>query len=204
MELCWSVDYVSTDSAPRLQSGTYIAPSWSWASVNGALNLISRDQKAPFTSLVTILDVHTSVSGMNRYGEVQDGYIVLKGMVSKIKINCTDPRDCWTYTVGEDPMTREPISPDCALCPCELRSGSSAGEVTLRRARKGDILVPFEVDVYCAHLGKEVGEEDTSLYGMVIAPSHLGDGTYIRIGLIHLDDETWFEGETVERTVEIR
>ncbi|KAF8847169.1 HET-domain-containing protein [Acephala macrosclerotiorum] len=204
MELCWSVDYVSTNSSPILQSETYIAPSWSWASVNGALNFVSLDETAPFTSLVTVLDVDISVSSLNKYGEVQNGYIMLKGMVSKVRINCTDPSDCWGYTVGEDPMTREPIAPDCALCPYEMRSGSGDGEVTLRRARKGDTLVPFEVDVYCVHIGKEVGGDDISLYGMVVAPSQMGDGTYIRIGLIQVDDETWFEEETVEMTIEIR
>ena len=204
MELCWSVDYVSIDSSPLLQSETYIAPSWSWASVNGALNFISPDPKAPFTSVVTVLDAHASVSGLNEYGEVQGGYILLKGMVSKIRVNCTDPSDCWGYTVGADPMTREPIAADCALRPYEIRSGSGAGEVALRRARKGDVLVPFEVDAYCVHIGKEVGDDDISLYGMVIAPSYSGDGTYARIGLIQLDDETWFEEQAVEMTIEIR
>ncbi|KAH6664626.1 heterokaryon incompatibility protein-domain-containing protein [Halenospora varia] len=204
MDLCWSVDYVSTNSSPNMQPETYIAPSWCWASVNGALDFVSADQKAPFTSLVTVLDVHVSVSGLNKYGEVQGGYIMLKGMVSEVSINCTDPSDCWSYTVGNDPMTREPIAPDCALCPCEMRSGNSEGEVTLRRAQKGDILVPFEVDLYCVHVGKQVGDNDISFYGMVIARSHLGDGTYVRIGLIQLDDETWFEKKTVEMVVEIR
>jgi hypothetical protein len=203
MELCWSVDYVSTDSSPILQSETYIAPSWSWASVNGALNFVSHDPRAPFASIVRVLDVHVSVSGLNEYGEVQGGYLLLKGMVSKIRINCTDPSDCWTYTVGEDSMTREPIAVDCALQPYEKKSGSGGGEVGLRRARKGDILVPFEVDAYCLHIGKEVGDDENTLYGMVVAPSHTDDGTYARIGLIQLDDETWFEEETVEMTIEI-
>ncbi|KAH8592275.1 heterokaryon incompatibility protein-domain-containing protein [Bisporella sp. PMI_857] len=204
MELCWSVDYVSSNSPPLMQPETYIAPTWSWASVSGVLDFVSHDQKAPFTSIVTVLDVHVSVSGLNKYGEVQDGYIMLKGMVSKVRINCTEPSNCWSYTVGKDPMIREPIAPDCALCPCEMRQGSGDEEVTVRRAQKGDILVPFQEDVYCVHIGKEVSDDYTALYGMVIAPSHMGDGTYVRIGLIRLDDETWFEGGTVEMTIEIR
>ncbi|KAE8441022.1 hypothetical protein EG329_006086 [Mollisiaceae sp. DMI_Dod_QoI] len=197
-------DYVSTDDSPILQSKTYLAPSWSWASVNGALNFVSPDQNAPFTCLVTVLDVHVSVSGLNKYGEVQDGYLLLKGMVSKVRIICIDPSDCWGYTVGEDPMTREPIAPDCALQPYETRSENDIREVTLRRAKKGDMLVPFEVDVYCVHIGKQVSDDDVTIYCMVIAPSHVGDGTYIRIGLIQIDDETWFEEEAVEMTIEIQ
>ncbi|KAH8650588.1 heterokaryon incompatibility protein-domain-containing protein [Tricladium varicosporioides] len=204
MELCWSVDYVSTNSSLNMQPETYIAPSWCWASVNGALEFVSADPKAPFTSLARVLDVHVSVAGFNRYGEVQDGYITLKGMVSKVRINCTDPSNCWSYTVGDGSTTQEPIAPDCLLCPCKMRSENGQGEMTLRRAQKGDILVPFEVDLYCLHIGKEVSENYASFYGMVIAPSYIDDGTYIRIGLIQLDDETWFENETVEMVVEIR
>src|SRR6202034_4113352 len=65
MELCWSVDYISPlSSTPQLPPNSFIAPSWSWASVNGALSFVDRDLKTSFDSRLTIVDVKCSVPGL--------------------------------------------------------------------------------------------------------------------------------------------
>jgi len=203
MELCWSVDYISSPSStPQLLPTSFIAPSWSWASVNGALSFVDRDPKCPFDSLITIADVKCSVPGLNMYGEVTDGSLILQGSVVLMTVNCEDPRDCWTYTVGEDPNSSEPMAPDCMLVQCQINTAAHLGKKTIRRARKGDILAPFSAQVYCIRLGNEESKDSPFMYGMVLGLSETVDDVYTRLGLVQLDSEDWFEG-AIERTIRI-
>jgi hypothetical protein len=203
MELCWSVDYISSlSSTTQLPPNSFIAPSWSWASVNGALSFVDRDPKTRFDSLLTIVDVKCSVPGLNQYGEVTDGFLVLQGLVVPITVNCGNPHDCWTYTVGEDPDSREPMTPDCMLVKCQIDIGTHLEKETVRRVREGDIHAPFSTQVYCIRLGNEEGEDFSFMYGMILGLSETIEDAYMRLGLVTLDSEDWFEG-AVERTIKI-
>ena len=203
MELCWSVDYISPlSAAPQLPPSSFIAPSWSWASVNGALSFVDRDPKITFDSLVTIVDVQCSVPGLNPYGEVLDGFLVLQGLVVPMVINCGNPYDCWSYTVGEDPELTESMTPDCMLVHCPIDTVIHLEKATVRRARKGDILAPFSTQVYCIRLGNEEGEDFSFMYGIILGLSETAEDVYMRLGLVALDSDYWFEG-AIERTVKV-
>jgi hypothetical protein len=198
MELCWSVDYISSPSSTsQLLPTSFIAPSWSWASVKGALSFVDPNPNCPFESLITILDAKSSVPGLNPYGEVADGYLVAQGWVVPMAINCNDPHDCWSYTVGEDPNSREPLAPDCTLVQCE-----HFGKKTIRRGRKGDFLAPFSAQVYCIRLGNEEIEDSPFMYGMILGLSETADDAYTRLGLVQLESEDWFGG-AIEMTIRI-
>lgn len=203
MELCWSVDYISPlSSTPHLPPNGYIAPSWSWASVNGALSFVDRDPKTRFDSLLTVVDAQCSVPGLNPYGEVTDGFLVLRGLVVPMILNCGNPHDCWSYTVGGDADSREPMTPDSVLFRCQLDTAKHPEKATVRRARKGDILAPFSTQVYCIRLGNEEGEDFSFMYGMILGLFETGGDVYMRLGLVALDSEDWFEG-AIERTIKI-
>jgi len=194
MELCWSVDYVSSNSStPNLLPESYIAPSWPWASVHGALGFVDRDPECPFESCVTVVDVQCSVPGLNKFGEVIDGYLILKGLVVQLSVNCRDPEECWTYTVGDDPETRDTMTPDCMLMESEIRKGVHVGDSTVKRARKDDVAVPFSARVSCLRVGHEDDGESEFVYGILLAPCEAVEDTHIRIGLVQLDSEEWFE-----------
>jgi hypothetical protein len=201
-DLCWSVDYISSPSSePQLHPNSFIAPSWSWASVNGALSFVD-PHPMPLFDPVTIVDVKCSVPGLNPYGEVTDGFLVLQGLVVPMTINCRQPHDCWSYTVGEDPDSSEPMDPDCMLIECKIDTATHRGKETVRRARKGDILAPFSTQVSCIRLGKEEGEDFPCIYGMIIGLSETVDGVYTRLGLVNLDSEDWFKG-AIQKAVKL-
>ncbi|KAH7371835.1 heterokaryon incompatibility protein-domain-containing protein [Cadophora sp. MPI-SDFR-AT-0126] len=200
MSLCWSRDYVSAnEEAPLFLPGEYVAPSWSWASVHGAISFVDRNEEPEeaFVEDVTIVDVACDVKGLNRFGEVSSGLLVLRGKVVEMRLNCGDPKNCWTYTVGKDPETREPMAPDCAL----VRYTDDSGEYNVKRATAGDDLGPFELDVSCVELGTEGSGDDAINYGMIIAKSNRAGDVYVRFGLVQLDCD-WFE-EAVEMEVRI-
>lgn len=198
LELCWSVDYESAHSpTPQIKPDSFIAPSWSWASVHGPLSFVDKDPNSPFESQVTIVQAKCNVPGLNPYGEVTNGSIILRGPVVPMKINCADPYECWTYTVGDDPETKEPMAPDCMLTPFETN-----GKKRLRRARQGDIPIAFSMVVECIQLGHESGENGVFIYGLLLGPSEVEADEYARLGLVVLDSDDWFE-EAIEKTVKI-
>jgi hypothetical protein len=66
--------------APRSQ--TYIAPSWSWASLNRAILPFAQDKRA-YASLA-IVDVQTQLTTTNPFGEVCSGSLTARGPVKRI------------------------------------------------------------------------------------------------------------------------
>ncbi|KAH6703295.1 heterokaryon incompatibility protein-domain-containing protein [Leptodontidium sp. MPI-SDFR-AT-0119] len=190
MGLCWSRDYVSeNEELPLFLPRDYVAPSWSWASVNGAIEFVDRneDPNEAFVEEVVVVDVDCEVKGLNRFGEVSSGFLILRGDVVRMRLNCSDARNCWTFTVGEDPETSEPMAPDCAL----VRYVDENGSEGVRRAKLGEVLASFEVDVWCMKLGMEGQSDEAFVYGIVVAKSEDSE-TYIRLGSVQLGCE-WFQ-----------
>ena len=193
-DLCWSVDYGSSLSdCPQFPPSKYISPTWSWASSVGPFAFSDYDSTQRFEPLVSVLDVHCTVPGLNPYGQVSDGYLVLRGLMAQIRVTCTDPRVCWNYTIGEDPDTREPMAPDCVLV---------EADGIVKRAVVEDTLAPFSMPLPCILLGKDESEDDCFCYVMVLGSSSAGRDVYSRLGLASLASEDWFEG-AVEQTIRI-
>lgn len=65
---------------------TYIAPSWSWASIKG---MLSFGKKSPtfLKSQVRVVEISCQLKGRNPFGEVLSGYAVLRGPVVKSQLN---------------------------------------------------------------------------------------------------------------------
>src|SRR5204862_6686245 len=116
---------------------------------------------------------------------------ILRGLLTHIRVTCTDPRDCWAYTIGEDPETREPMAADCALV--------EVGGI-VKRAAEADALAPFSLAVPCMLIGKDEGANGSFFYAMALGRT--GTGEYCRIGFASLEDDEWFK-EAIEETVRI-
>lgn len=188
LDLCWSVDYqISSASVPQVSSSQYIAPSWAWPSVRGAIFFNDEDPKEPFTPLAVIEEVTCHVSGLNPYGQVSYGRFVLRGPVAHILVTCIDPLDCWTYTIGNDPETREPLAPDCALV---------EANGTVRRATESNTLAPFSIALPCILVGRDGSEGESFYYIIVLGKTGIDE--YTRLGFASLEEDDWFQGATEE------
>jgi hypothetical protein len=50
---------------------SYIAPSWSWASIPGAVNCATRNVLQPFSALATITKYSINLDGQDQFGQVK-------------------------------------------------------------------------------------------------------------------------------------
>lgn len=188
LDLCWSTDYqISSALMPQLSPSQYIAPSWAWPSVRGAIFFNDEDPNQPFMPLAMVEEVICNVSGLNPYGQVSYGRLVLRGLVAHIPVTCIEPRGCWTYTIGDDPESREPLTPDCVLV-------EAKGSV--RRAIESDTLAPFSVALPCILVGKDESEGEDYYY--VIVLGKVGTEEYSRLGFASSEQDDWFRGATEE------
>ena len=147
LDLCWSTYHqISPAPVPQVSPSEYIAPSWAWPSVRGAIVFQDEDQEQPFTPLAVVEAVTCNVSGLNPYGQVSYGRLVLRGLVAHVDVDCNDPLNSWTYTMGNYPRIGSPLAPDCALV-------ETNGSV--RRAIESDTLAPFSVTLPCISVGKD-------------------------------------------------
>ena len=188
LDLCWEVDYhISSASVPQVLPSEYIAPSWAWPSVRGAIFFMDEDPKQPFKSLASVEEVICNVSGLNPYGQISYGRLVLHGLVAHILVTCREPRDCWTYTIGDDPQSREPLAPDCAL----VQANGS-----VRRAIESDTLAPFSIALPCILVGRDGSKEGSFYYVIVLGKRGIDE--YCRLGFASLEEDEWFRGATEE------
>lgn len=195
--LCWSVDYISSHAElTRPPPPEYIAPSWSWASVYGAISPYLEDMAWPFVPLAAVVDIDCHVPGSNPWGRVSGGSLTLRGMVAEITVTCHDPLSCWAYTIGDNPEEREPLTADCIL--------AVGDQGHIGRQTADGVLKSFQCRLPCILLGEDrVGdhENDGQVYVMVLGTLHTG-GSYSRIGLAILTSSDWFDG-AVEKDVVI-
>ena len=113
IDLCWSADHTTANpSLLEVLPESFIAPSWSWPSMQGPLKFVDPELRCVYEPLPTVVDVKCEVPRLNKYGEVADRHLILRGPVVPMTVNCMDPSSRWTYSVGKLEAT---IAPDCLL-----------------------------------------------------------------------------------------
>ena len=102
MQLLWQTFY-HHPSSTMSRYETYVAPSWSWASINGKVDYeaapsLSTNQetreKYSFDVLIEVIDAKTELAGPNLFGGVKSGYLKLRGRLAQISAT---PRDLQHY-----------------------------------------------------------------------------------------------------------
>ena len=77
--LLWLTRHLQAGKASRPES--YIAPSWSWASLKGAVTFL--DPGSGMTPYVTVLQCHVVSAVSQQFGQVSDGYLRLRGPLAQ-------------------------------------------------------------------------------------------------------------------------
>jgi hypothetical protein len=101
-ELLWSAVHRPSDAASRI--GTYRAPSWSWAAVDGEVNpgVLEVD---PEDVLIKVEDVHLDYTQDDDTGSISGGWMRLRGMLKQLMLepysrtDGTNHRE-WTMVVN--------------------------------------------------------------------------------------------------------
>ena len=82
-QLLW---YSCDGSTDAKEPGPYIAPSWSWAAVNGSIVNSYVAPKEGSTTLAEVMDAYTNTVSGDKYGQVTRGCITLRGKLARLKM----------------------------------------------------------------------------------------------------------------------
>lgn len=98
-QLYWQI----TDFGPIISS--YIAPSWSWASVNGRISFFMADKaekvaQHKYKPNVESRAVQCEAKGSNQFVDVMNGYAEVICLLGKATLICEDPRSEEGYKIS--------------------------------------------------------------------------------------------------------
>lgn len=184
----WKGDVVggllwAASTTEKLQRTTeYRAPSWSWASVEGAiyyegiLAWNSEDLGVPPEFELEVLDAQSKPAGLNPFGAVHGGHITIRGLLKFTPFsrtaNCID----WSYSFY-----------------------ASESEISVGRARFDERDPPTEEVVWLLLISKEqyfpcAWQFQTKPNGLVLLPTtHESEFTRIGIFELHEGFMNWFD-----------
>ena len=77
----------------------YIAPSWSWLSVDCAVKLANRSKIKEKHSLLKILDISTELKYEDTYGPLSSGRLQVEGVLRHIKLVANQETQLWNLCV---------------------------------------------------------------------------------------------------------
>lgn len=149
------------------EDGVYIAPSWSWASVNRKVSFMClHEGENRHLCDFEILEVHCTASDLDPTGAISDAYLLVFGAIAKCRLKDVNPSD-GRYRITLDgtyeAITFWPDQPEMLL---EIPSS------------------PW----YCLHMGGggDVHREPPSLYSrdffMILQKLQVGEECYRRVG----------------------
>ncbi|KAI1379041.1 heterokaryon incompatibility protein-domain-containing protein [Hypoxylon crocopeplum] len=174
-----STSDTQTHPAPVGFVEEYRAPTWSWASVDCPIEFRSIPRNDDIEIEVTVVDAQCTVNGLNPFGRVSDGYVLLRGPLIQAQLS-TRPlrRNYGSYLLKQDNIAVE-FKPDLPLA-----LDSPTAEPRVRRATSADDQHgQFQgVSVWCLSL---IRSRDGSVREvMVLGLSARVPGAYERLGLI--------------------
>lgn len=146
VSLCWTKGNDSYSEEFIIAPSDYIAPSWSWASLTVKIGWLPLDK---FQTQADVVKAHCEVSGLDPYGRVSRGYIILRGLVVSVPFYCKDAFDDWGYNIGTGDLI---YSDDDSLLYVDYI-------LTVRHSQpmrtcKGMDVVPYVDQVACLLLGE--------------------------------------------------
>jgi hypothetical protein len=186
-------------------SRQYLAPTFSWISIPGQTTYRDRTESrinANLTVDAKVCDAQITIKGVNPFGEVLDGFIMLEGPL--ISATLSDPKDWGADRWGPSPWStktllydlergsaRECVAADLPLVVGNYTGGSGTTEPTVKRASEGDLIPPLEnAPVWC--LGIFHGRNGGG-FALILGLSSRVSGAYERLGSFHWHGHNWFE-----------
>jgi hypothetical protein len=158
----------------------YNAPSWSWASVDGEVDVHSHHDSRFCDKLVEVIEARTFHSSPNMvYGTVTDGYIRLKGPLIQAQI-IMEYGNSNTYTIRFlDDSLKGPV--DNFRVKINIRvSWDDYGFYEIFHIAR-PFLMPFEISM----------KDDATILvmqGIILSPVRSQKGQYQRIGWFEIED----------------
>jgi hypothetical protein len=168
----------------------YVAPSWSWASVDGPVFYRRRDCS---DALVEVIDTNIEYSTPSKpYGPIASGYIRVRGPLFEAKIAKTPGSyNGWNISLFDKytPSALRVLPPYCRTNVNARIYWDDAGFSSIIEA--GDVfMMPFRVF-------RDTGAGFLTLEGLVLSRTFLRNGQFQRIGLFQIQDGPSLEGRSI-------
>ncbi|EMT74574.1 hypothetical protein FOC4_g10000287 [Fusarium odoratissimum] len=192
IELCWARAYRGYQDLPTL-STQYVAPSWSWASIHGAVKSLVERTISTFEPSFTIIEASSNVSGLNPFGGVTAGHLLMRGQIAEAMLTCDDPQTSVYYKIS-GPTDKWEFSPDSILV---LNNGN------VLRAKQDPKPSKFTAKIHCLYIGSRYSargdESDREFFMLVLGQSENADGdkSFCCIGLAYSQSNLLFKGAPV-------
>ncbi|KAF5686280.1 het-domain-containing protein [Fusarium circinatum] len=180
IELCWARAYRGYQDLPTI-SAEYVAPSWSWASIPGAVKSRVERTISIFEPSFTIIEANSDVSGLNPFGRVTTGHLLMRGQIAEAVLTCDDPETSVFYKIS-GPTEKWEFSPDSILV---------LDKNHVSRAKQDAKPSNFTAKIYCLYIGStysDRGDESDREHCMLVlsqASNVGGDKPFCRIGLAY-------------------
>jgi hypothetical protein len=162
----------------------YIAPTWSWASIDGRVSFAAcRVNYRPEDYLTTVEDASVSCHGNYRFGRISSGFVKLSGPVASVSWLIGRYADSKPRPSYGEPMTIKGIFPPhlthhAAIDTYDI-SGYDKEEIILDIPMED---IPRELTLLCIVETKESNGHTSLVRGLVIQKSSLSEH-YVRIGV---------------------
>ncbi|KAH7316985.1 heterokaryon incompatibility protein-domain-containing protein [Stachybotrys elegans] len=204
VDLCWEVSEERGREVLAPTPTSYVAPSWSWASVTQKVETQVERTIQNLEPKVTVVEVSCEVPGLNPFGRVSKGHIALRGPLVEVELWCTDPYQAAGYSLKTAGVSRKQwfFEPDCLLTAHKMGLFRSA---TVRRATQGEEGSKFKVKALCLYIGVARfldGKDKGRHFAMVLGNAGDGSGAYCRVGLANCERGDLFNG-AAEKEVRI-
>jgi hypothetical protein len=192
-DLLWSV---SSNTAPIANSSvvdTYRAPSFSWASLDAAISYYApdEDERACFSSSMTLLSSSVSLSGLNPLGAVGNAAIKVRGPSLIALLSSLEKDNSWSYTLLIKGTSAIPITPDSLLREAETFTEAGQSVQSVQRAQYGKEGGYFKAPVLCL----SVARYDTWISGLVLGVSPQNPSAWQRLGTFAAGTEAFSKAE---------
>ena len=162
----------SSHEGTQLAGDEYLAPTWSWASVNGAIHNPFYCHKWRYELLSKVLEVQTEPIN-DTFGAVRAGFLRLSGPMCRVQL-CTDR------------------SPSTQLFELEIVSTGHKlefGNMYFDTGRSGFPHTVTASNCYVlAGIYKRLDLSAVPMYGLLLQSTGNKDGQYTRIGSFDIDD----------------
>lgn len=150
LQLAWTRKYpIDMGLKPAVCPG-YRAPTYSWASMDGAISMHLNPKTEERLSEIDILSLHAELAGSYPFGEVNGGCVQVKGQNLRGILSYTgEGYHTVCFTERDEELS---FAPDTILVPEEVASRTGEPEYTARRSTSLVEPQPFSVPVHLLRL----------------------------------------------------
>ncbi|OTA92465.1 hypothetical protein M434DRAFT_387318 [Hypoxylon sp. CO27-5] len=188
ISLLWAVDNPTKDKTVSRTSSRptqYTAPSWSWASLIGAVSWSWYPPQDRIENIATIHNIAVTPTGADHFAQLRDGSLRISGKLRKLQAQHIEQ----AYGSSGDPAGR-------ALFATINGNEKNVGWITF------DILDEVCEFIYCLACAR-IGFPWPQVYGVALLPvdSDSSEPRYKRVGRVRTAEKTWLEESPVTEVV---